>query len=111
DQGCQSQGNHQHNAYEREGVGGMIGPVELPWPNRLLHPNARPHWAVKAKAAKSARRDAAWLVLAAIGTSKCWWKGVALNVEFCPPDNRRRDLDGLIASMKAAQDAISDAPG
>ena len=30
---------------------------------------------------------------------------------FCPPDHRRRDLDNIIASMKAANDGIADALG
>ena len=34
-----------------------------------------------------------------------------VRVQFSPPDNRRRDLDGMIASHKAAQDGIADALG
>ena len=88
----------------------MIGPIDLPWPDKVLSPNARVHWSRKAKAVKSARQTAAWLVLAATNT-KCWWNAVNLTVEFCPPDNRRRDRDNLIASLKAATDGISDALG
>jgi crossover junction endodeoxyribonuclease RusA len=30
-------------------------------------------------------------------------------MDFYPPDHRRRDDDGLIASMKSARDGIADA--
>lgn len=39
------------------------------------------------------------------------WKAARLKYSFCPPDNRRRDRDNLIASMKAATDGIADALG
>jgi len=39
------------------------------------------------------------------------WERAKVRVEFSPPDNRRRDLDGMIASHKAAQDGIADALG
>ena len=39
--------------------------VTLPWPARVLHPNARPHWRVKAKAAKAARATSYALALQA----------------------------------------------
>ena len=32
-------------------------------------------------------------------------------IDFYPPDRRRRDDDGLLASMKAARDGIADALG
>lgn len=84
--------------------------VELPWPDRLLHPNARPHWAKKAKAVKSARVDAFYST-----RSECkatvGWDRAKVRVEFAPPDNRRRDMDGMISSHKAAQDGIADALG
>lgn len=84
--------------------------VELPWPDRLLHPNSRPHWAAKAKAVKAARTAAFYLVRA-VSRETVAWAGAALDITFRPPNKRRRDLDGLIASLKAAQDGISDAIG
>jgi crossover junction endodeoxyribonuclease RusA len=85
--------------------------VTLPWPDRLLHPNARPHWAAKAKAVKSARVKAGWAVTAETNGKSWADKKVGVTVTFCPPDQRRRDLDGMIASHKAAQDGIADALG
>lgn len=86
-------------------------PLILPWPDRTLHPNSRPHFMVLAKAKKAARTHAAWATKAA-------WAGLVLPegrlhlwVDFVPPDRRRRDDDGLLSSFKAARDGIADALG
>lgn len=85
--------------------------ITLSWPPRELHPNARPHYHAKAKAAK-AYREAATDIAIAYG----WETGAtidvkpyAVTVQFFPPDRRRRDLDGMLASMKAGFDGICDA--
>lgn len=87
--------------------------ITLPWPDRALHPNSRVHWAQKAKATKAARH-VAFVAARAIG-----WTNesvpsegrLSLWIDFYPPDRRRRDDDGLLASMKAARDGIADALG
>ena len=87
-------------------------PLVLPWPSRDLHPNARVHWGKRGKATKAARAGAHLLALEA------GWHRMALPegrlhlwIDFYPPDRRRRDDDGLLASMKAARDGIADALG
>lgn len=82
----------------------------LPWPDRLLHPNSRPHWAAKAKATQAARATAHLLA------KEAGWHRTALPegrlhlwVTFYPPNFRKRDDDGLLASFKAARDGIADA--
>jgi crossover junction endodeoxyribonuclease RusA len=101
-----------HNAGERLFAGLGMPPVvvELAWPVKALHPNGRPHWAAKHKATKAARRDA-FYATRAVTTIKPNWKGARLSVTFNPPDRRRRDKDGMIASFKALQDGIADAIG
>jgi crossover junction endodeoxyribonuclease RusA len=84
--------------------------VVLPWADKTLHPNSRPHWAKKAAAVKKARADATWATWAHVGRN-LRWPGARVSVTFNPPDKRRRDLDGMIASHKAAQDGIADALG
>ncbi|MGH8032711.1 MAG: hypothetical protein ACREO8_10195 [Luteimonas sp.] len=86
--------------------------IVLPWPSRDLHPNARVHWARRAKAVKAARYQAGLAVLAG------GFQAVALQplrlslwLDFYPPDRRKRDDDGLLSSMKAARDGIADALG
>lgn len=88
--------------------------LELPWPSRKLHPNARVHWSQKASATKKARSEAKMLCQSSIrssGVDAAGWEGAKILVQFFPPDNRRRDMDGMIASHKAAQDGIADALG
>lgn len=87
--------------------------IDLPWPPRELHPNARVHWSKRAKAAKQCR---------ALGWGMTLTAGVrrndpdipqALKVTaiFSPPDNRRRDVDGMLSSIKSYLDGISDIIG
>src|SRR5690606_21016957 len=83
---------------------------ELPWPPKDVSPNARGHWSKRAKAVK-AYRDA------------CGWECVAQNVRqfdasrldariiFRAPDNRPRDIDNMLGSVKAAIDAVATAVG
>lgn len=88
------------------------GPIKviLPWPKGELSPNARIHWAERARAVKRARQDAYYLVRA-IHNSAFGWPRVSIEFTFHPPDARARDRDNLIASMKAATDGIADAIG
>lgn len=87
-------------------------PLTLPWPDRNLHPNSRPHFMVLAKAKRAARESARWAAkeawpnadLPATGRLHLW-------IDFYAPDKRRRDDDGLLSSMKAARDGIADALG
>ncbi|HEY9096432.1 MAG TPA: hypothetical protein VIN35_11855 [Hydrogenophaga sp.] len=85
--------------------------LTLPWPDRALHPNARPHWTKLRKAAREARHmgqllalEAGWhLVELPAGKLHVWWT-------FDPPNlSRKRDDDGLLSSMKPYRDGIADA--
>lgn len=84
--------------------------VELPWPDRRLHPNARGHWSKRASAAKNSRRAAAWIAIGA-GLSKLEGDAITATVTFHAPDNRRRDLDGMLSSCKSALDGLADVIG
>jgi len=87
--------------------------VELPWPSRDLHPNARVHWAKKAKATKRARSDAAYMALSRGVRTHDFFGVESLDVTlvFIPPDNRARDTDGMISSVKGYCDGIADVLG
>lgn len=87
-----------------------IPPIDMPWPDRTLHPNERPHWAVKAKATKRARETGRMCAYAS-GARKVEASELKVTVTFFPPDNRRRDIDGLLSNLKAYLDGISDATG
>lgn len=84
------------------------GALTLPWPARELHPNARPHFHVKAKAAKAYREGAYWLAKAAHITAPVEGP-IVLRIEFSAPDNRRRDLDGMLSAIKSGLDGFADA--
>lgn len=84
------------------------GQIALPWPPRELHPNARPHFQQRARAAKAYRTVAFWA--AEMSGLRAPADGeVMLDVTFNPPDNRKRDLDGMFSASKAGFDGIADA--
>jgi crossover junction endodeoxyribonuclease RusA len=82
----------------------------LPLPPRELSPNARVHWAKKAKATRDYRYDAkveGWRVVPA-SQRPGWTEAIATTVVFAP-NRRRRDRDNLLASLKSAFDGLVDA--
>ena len=83
--------------------------VRLPWPPKVLWVNRKARWAKRAPAAKKYRHDAQILTLCEmkyrINTSP------HLCLTFCPPDRRRRDLDGMLSAIKPGLDGIADALG
>lgn len=83
--------------------------VELPWPDRVLHPNARTHHMAKAKVAKAVRLQAFYTALSATPFHAPTDGDVLVTMDFYPPDNRRRDLDGMLSASKSQLDGISDA--
>ena len=81
----------------------------LPWPPKVLSPNARVHWAIKSKAAK-AYRNACFLLCRQAALPVPAGRAL-LSLEFIPPDRRRRDDDNCMASFKAGRDGIAEALG
>ena len=84
--------------------------VYLPWPPKDLSPNARKHWAAKAKAAKSYRATC-WALAKEAGLSVDWDGAVHLWITFTPPSLRAYDDDNLIAAFKSGRDGLADALG
>ncbi len=80
--------------------------IIFPWPSSALSPNARGHWAVKAQAVKAAKS----LAFYATKESKVL-PLTNFRLVYCPPTNRARDLDNLIASSKAYLDGMALAWG
>lgn len=83
--------------------------VRLPWPERRLSPNARVHWATLASCRSQAKA-------AAHRACKLWnlerppsgTDAIEVSITFCPPDRRPRDLDNLLASIKAHLDGVAE---
>lgn len=85
--------------------------IVLPWPPKELSPNARMHFRAKAAAVKAYRETAYWLAHKADMPPFPEAGGIAVRFDFHPPDKRRRDLDNMLASIKAGVDGIADAWG
>lgn len=85
--------------------------ILLPWPPKPLWQNRRCHWAQKARTVAQARKDAFYASLEAglkrMPTGEGWTHH--LSFDFCPPDRRKRDLQNMPATQKAAIDGIADA--
>lgn len=79
--------------------------IDLPFPPRDLHPNARVHWTRKARATKAAREAAQWLSNA-YGPIEA--DSISATITFYPPDNRRRDIDGMLSACKPLIDGVAD---
>jgi crossover junction endodeoxyribonuclease RusA len=92
--------------------GSVTYQFELPFPSKNLSPNARHHWSTAAKAKKAYRTRCRQLGNAAgLESAPKAFKAVLIHLTFVPPDKRRRDLDNLLASMKAGLDGVADAMG
>ena len=83
----------------------MTRPLYLDWPDKRLNPNARIHWLAKAQIVADAR-NAAFALARNVGFTIPPGP-LQLNLIFYPPpDKRRRDMDNVLASCKAALDGI-----
>ena len=84
--------------------------IRLSWPDRSMWPNARVDRRAVAGKRKSYRQEAAWATYQA-GFRSVAWPRAHLVVTFCPPDQRKRDLDNMLAAIKSGLDGVSDAIG
>jgi hypothetical protein len=88
--------------------------LSLPFPYRELHPNDRPHFHKKAAAVRTYRMEAKVEAKRVMGTT--YRPGeyplrtpVQAQVTFTVTDERQRDEDGLMASLKPMWDGFVDA--
>lgn len=84
--------------------------VRLPWPPSALRPNAASpgNWRKKQTAAKL-YRSVCDITCREAGLGPCGMERAHLTITFNPPDNRRRDLDNMLASVKQGIDAVAQA--
>ncbi len=86
--------------------------IILPWPSPALNPNRTDHWGIKSRIKRLQKISAHWLTVEALQKNGSATKGkdaYSLKVIFHPPDNRRRDVDNYLASLKSALDGIAQA--
>lgn len=81
--------------------------VVLPWPPKGTSPNVRhSHWSKRASATRGYRLACMWT--AAEQKIKPMRAGkVKARITFHAPDKRPRDIDNMLASIKAAIDAVA----
>lgn len=88
--------------------------IGLPWPSAKLAPNlVRGHWA-KTSGLRAQSFEAAFLLThQAVNKHTGEWYdltgSVPVTLTFNPPDNRKRDLDGLLSAMKHSLDGVATA--
>lgn len=78
--------------------------LTLPFPDRALSPNSRRHWKAKLDPKQAARMEA-WTIAHNTGRVLPPGKYQAW-LTFCPPNNKRRDLDNLLAAEKPTIDGL-----
>ena len=84
--------------------------IRMSLPPRELSPNARPHWAAKARAVRRYREMSGVCAMAEMrqqGFTKPFAHAFVLPI-FTFPRDARRDLDNLAASLKAGYDGLVD---
>lgn len=84
--------------------------IILPWPTKDLSPNARGHWAIKARAKKAYRAVCAAQARSQ-GLTRLDAERMHLKITFVPPNRRARDLDNMLASLKSGLDGLCDVLG
>lgn len=88
--------------------GGESVTIELPIPPSACHSNSRVHWTERATANSAMRQWACYRARAANDRQPRWHRAT-ITVQAHYDDHRRRDNDGLLASLKSAIDGIVDA--
>lgn len=82
--------------------------IQLPFPPAKLSPNARCHWAQKARVFKAYK----FQCFALLSQFRAQLRGrFRFAVTFHPPAAHRYDMDGLISRFKAGQDALAEVCG
>jgi crossover junction endodeoxyribonuclease RusA len=81
--------------------------ITVPYPPKELNPNTKLHWAAKMGHIKMYRGTCK--AIACESSHDVPMGDLVLDLEFFPPDNRRRDDDNMIASFKAGRDGIAEA--
>jgi crossover junction endodeoxyribonuclease RusA len=85
--------------------------IELSWPAKELSPNARVHHMVLWRFKSAAKKEAYWATKYVRPLTWAHDGPLPVRIVAHPPDNRARDTDNLISSLKAHLDGIADALG
>ena len=83
--------------------------IVAPWFNKILNPNSRAHYQVKATKRKLQKQDG--YTLGKVCKKPLESNTYHLKITFNPPDNKQRDLDNCLASIKGLLDGLALAWG
>ncbi len=81
--------------------------ITLPLPRRELSPNARCHWRLKARVVSHYRTTARVMVGMSTHTPPAY-RAASCEPRFFFAQNRKRDRDNLLASLKSSFDGLAD---
>ncbi len=85
---------------------------QLDYPDRKLSPNARGKWVLKEEARKLAKVEGYTSARKAMESQAFELSDAyAVDITFCPPDRRHRDIDNAFASIKNHLDGACQALG
>jgi Holliday junction resolvase RusA-like endonuclease len=83
--------------------------ITIPIPHRSLSPNARTHWATKAKKVKAARRCARWYAQIDSELGVTNWTNAISTVVWYAKTATHPDPDNALAMLKPYFDGLADA--
>lgn len=83
--------------------------ITLPWPPSALSPNSRMYWRKK-NPIKVAYREECYRIVKA-GQKNMPTGFIPVEITFCPPNARPRDLDNCLAAAKSGIDGLCQALG
>ena len=83
--------------------------ITLPIPNNGLSPNARLHWAAKAKLTKNARLASYYIAKVVLNGELPKWTSARTTITYYKKTAAHMDADGALSRLKAALDGIADA--
>jgi len=81
--------------------------ITLPLPRRELSPNARCHWRLKARVVSHYRTTARVMVGMSTHAPPAY-RAASCEPRFFFAQNRKRDRDNLLASLKSSFDGLAD---
>jgi crossover junction endodeoxyribonuclease RusA len=83
--------------------------ITIPIPHRALSPNARTHWATKAKKVKAARGVAWWYAKVDADWTPTHWTNAISTVVWYAKTATHPDPDNALAMLKPYFDGLADA--
>lgn len=83
----------------------MLWELDMPWVRPPLNLNDRMHWAAKARLTAEIRRDAGLIMRSAKIPPLSY---ATVGLDWIVPDQRRRDTDNPVLTLKPCADAMVD---